>query len=34
SIVLGYFYPALASAKAAVQEDTDASTVWITYWLV
>ncbi|CAM9622802.1 unnamed protein product [Choristocarpus tenellus] len=32
--MLGYAYPALASAKAAVQEDETAFTQWMTYWVV
>jgi len=31
---LGYFYPALASSKAAVQQDKAAYTQWMTYWVV
>lgn len=33
-VVLGYFYPALASAKTAVQQDPAAFTQWMTYWYV
>lgn len=33
-VLLGYFYPALASAKAAVQQDPEAFTQWMTYWCV
>ncbi|CAM9828067.1 unnamed protein product [Ectocarpus sp. 12 AP-2014] len=34
SVLLGYFYPALASAKTAVQQDPAAFTQWMTYWVV
>lgn len=34
SVLLGYFYPSLASAKAAVQQDPAAFTQWMTYWWV
>ncbi|CAM9659130.1 unnamed protein product [Ascophyllum nodosum] len=33
-VLLGYLYPALASAKAAVQQDPAAFTQWMTYWVV
>lgn len=32
--MLGYFYPALASAKTVVQQDPTAFTQWMTYWWV
>mmetsp|Transcript_163 Transcript_163/g.247 ORF Transcript_163/g.247 Transcript_163/m.247 type:complete len:185 (-) Transcript_163:67-621(-) len=32
--ILGVIYPALASAKAAVQEDNEAYEQWMTYWIV
>lgn len=34
SVCLGYAYPALASAKTAVQQDPAAFTQWMTYWYV
>lgn len=33
-VLLGYLYPALASAKTAVQQDPKAFTQWMTYWVV